>query len=254
MKGYRPKFTKNVTKKMKNLLSRCWDENISERPTFDEIYKLLSTDFSYFDDDVDEDEINQYIDDIEDECKRSNKTQKEVNFSSSKKHESYEISDYEIYNSLNCLLGNQYERNPYLASHNLKTASKDGNCLASYIVGLLYESGTGFDKDIQKAQFYYERSADQGNSYGAKDYSEAVEYFQKGSNLGNPLATTYLGFCYDDGRGVEEDKSKAFELYHKALDHGSEFAINTIGYCYRFGVGCDTDYDKAKEMLQMERL
>lgn len=111
MKGYRPKFEKNITKKMKTLLSRCWDENPTERPTFDEIYRLLTTDFGYLDEDVDEDEINQYIDDTEDEAKRS-KTMQKVERSEIHKSENhdYDISSPNFYMALNRLLGHENEQ------------------------------------------------------------------------------------------------------------------------------------------------
>lgn len=98
-KGYRPKFTKNMTKKMKTLLSRCWDENTSERPTFDEIYKLLSTDFSFIDEEVDEDEINHYIEDIENECKKDKNPTKVVNGEKTNSSQEKSINNN---NDLNC--------------------------------------------------------------------------------------------------------------------------------------------------------
>ena len=46
-KDERPDFNENFTEKMKDLLSNCWSKNISKRPSFDEIFKKLSTDFSF---------------------------------------------------------------------------------------------------------------------------------------------------------------------------------------------------------------
>lgn len=60
--GERPTFKDDVSEKMKNLISRCWDQNPSERPSFKEIFKLLSEDFSYSAESIDEDEINEYLD------------------------------------------------------------------------------------------------------------------------------------------------------------------------------------------------
>lgn len=61
MSGYRPKFSNDATEKMINLLSRCWSDNASERPSFDEIYSLLSNDFSYFDEPISKEEVNEFI-------------------------------------------------------------------------------------------------------------------------------------------------------------------------------------------------
>ena len=51
---------------MQNLISRCWSQNPEERPTFSEIFELLSNDFTYIDEEeIDEDEINSYLSAIE---------------------------------------------------------------------------------------------------------------------------------------------------------------------------------------------
>lgn len=60
--GERPIFTDNFTEPMIDLISRCWNEDPSERPSFNEIYEKLSVDYkSYFINDFDEDEILDYI-------------------------------------------------------------------------------------------------------------------------------------------------------------------------------------------------
>lgn len=46
---------------MQNLHERCWSSDISERLTFDDIFDMLSTDFSYIDEEVDETEVNELI-------------------------------------------------------------------------------------------------------------------------------------------------------------------------------------------------
>lgn len=46
---------------MKNLISRCWDKYPERKPSFEEIFNTLSRDFSYFDEDIDENEISDYI-------------------------------------------------------------------------------------------------------------------------------------------------------------------------------------------------
>ena len=57
LNGHRPQFPKNIKKKTKKLILKCLDDNPDERPSFDEIYELLTNDFTYLDEDVDETEI-----------------------------------------------------------------------------------------------------------------------------------------------------------------------------------------------------
>lgn len=59
--GIRPEFPEFVPEKMKQLISLCWSCDPNKRPSFDYIYKELSTDFSYFGDCFDEDEVLDYI-------------------------------------------------------------------------------------------------------------------------------------------------------------------------------------------------
>lgn len=67
--GTRPEFPEGVTDKMMKLITDCWSQNPEERPSFEEIFKTLSSSPSdYFDEDVDEDEIRDYIELLEDEA------------------------------------------------------------------------------------------------------------------------------------------------------------------------------------------
>ena len=50
---------------MKDLIEKCWSQDPKERPSFDEIFEKLSTDFSYSEETVDEDEINEYLEMLE---------------------------------------------------------------------------------------------------------------------------------------------------------------------------------------------
>ncbi|KAK8837550.1 hypothetical protein M9Y10_036550 [Tritrichomonas musculus] len=71
--GHRPKLSGSVSEKMKNLLTRCWSENPEDRPSFEEIFSELS-DFSYFDETVDEDEVQAFLDVLEDAKRRDSTT------------------------------------------------------------------------------------------------------------------------------------------------------------------------------------
>lgn len=75
--GYRPPISSDVPKKMKSLITRCLSKSPRKRPSFKEIFTELSNDFSYFDEDVDEDQINQYLEYLENGSKKDdNESQK----------------------------------------------------------------------------------------------------------------------------------------------------------------------------------
>lgn len=71
---YRPRFDKNVSVKMKELIIKCLDSWPDDRPTFDEIYNELSTDFSYFCGDFDRQEIENFINLIEGKSSNSDES------------------------------------------------------------------------------------------------------------------------------------------------------------------------------------
>lgn len=79
--GIRPEFTSSVTEKMKDLLTRCWSTDPGQRPPFSEIFNLLSSDFSYITEAVDEKEIKKYIDRLKKSRKGSEPVQIKTNSS-----------------------------------------------------------------------------------------------------------------------------------------------------------------------------
>lgn len=125
LEGGRPDFPKCVKKKMKTLIQKCWSQKPIERPSFKEIFELLSKDFSYFDEDVDEDEIRNYIEDLKEandkkhtdekkELVESNKKESEIPSKLIIDESNFEYSDETKYISeisfkkakLNCLVEN----------------------------------------------------------------------------------------------------------------------------------------------------
>ena len=61
--GYRPQIpNENVfSQKLIDLMKKCWSQNPNDRPSFAEIFDLLSSDFSYFDDEIDSEKVDQFI-------------------------------------------------------------------------------------------------------------------------------------------------------------------------------------------------
>lgn len=283
--GYRPKYDDgDMTEKMKTLLSCCWSDNIKERPTFDEIFEQLSTDFTFSQETVDEDEIENYLSILQNEAvdipinARSSKPSKptpidtsalqnEINELKRKCNEYQNLmnkliisnDDYSL--GLASILGNKKEINPQKTSIYLKNSSDHGNCNASYLLGLLYENGTHVPQNFKTATMYYEKSSQQGNSYGynriglcyskgfgvKKDDSKAFEYFKKAADLGNPTAINNVGALYGKGSGVKQDYNKAIEYYEKAADLGSSLAFFNLGSFYEDGIGVQKSHSKAIE-------
>ncbi|KAK8871335.1 hypothetical protein M9Y10_007055 [Tritrichomonas musculus] len=252
--GHRPKLSGGISEKMKNLLRRCWDDNPKERPSFEEIFSELSIDISYFDETVDEEEVQAFLDILEDakrrddegdskdevfnlrrKMKKISKEKETLTKEISKQKRllkklenevtTYKSSQDDFIESLHSLHGNRREKNYDKALEFLKKSSEGGNMNASYLLGLMYENGEGLERDFNKAKKCYEKSAEQGNSHG---YNR-------------------IGFCYKNGLGIESDYPKAFKYYKKASDMGNKLSINNLGICYEQGDGVKQDYSKAVE-------
>jgi TPR repeat protein len=85
-----------------------------------------------------------------------------------------------------------------------KKAAEQGNTIAQFNLGVMYDKGQGVRQDYQKAFYWYKKSAAQGNS----------------------MAQENLGAMYYNGQGVRQDISLAKEYFGKACDNGLEKDCN----------------------------
>ncbi len=67
-------------------------------------------------------------------------------------------------------------------------------------------------------------------SWVAKDWATAAEWFRKAAMQGDRNAQLALGGCYYDGHGVEKNPTEAQKWYEKAADQGQDDAQLTLGF------------------------
>ncbi|KAK8890098.1 hypothetical protein M9Y10_034857 [Tritrichomonas musculus] len=137
---YRPIFTDDFTKKMRELISRCWSPKVEDRPSFDEIFEQLSTDFSYFKETVDHNSIQHYLNQLSCEegkgGNNENNTQKDEiqkciqkvdkPQNDSEKVDDLKKSNIDYVTAIHALHGNERERNSKQAFLSLKKSSEEG--------------------------------------------------------------------------------------------------------------------------------
>ena len=102
-----------------------------------------------------------------------------------------------------------------------------------------YEDGI---EDKDKAIEYYDRGIEMGSArsmasmgymyYKGTDYDNALIYFKKGANAGSSYSMRLIGLCYHYGKGVDEDPEKAAEWYAQAASAGDAYACLLIGSLY----------------------
>ena len=61
-----------------------------------------------------------------------------------------------------------------------------------------------------------------------QDYAEAMKWFRKAADQGDPEAQYALGVMYKNGRGVPRDDAEAIKWYRKAADQGNADAQNAL--------------------------
>ena len=69
-------------------------------------------------------------------------------------------------------------------------------------MGVFYQLGEGVEQSYEKAVYWWQKSAEQGNS----------------------MAQYNLGMCYANGDGVEQSNEKAAYWFRKACENGQQEA------------------------------
>lgn len=118
----------------------------------------------------------------------------------------------------------------------LYSASNCGDSKAQYLSAVMLESGVGTIQDMGRARELYLSSAELGYSdsqtkvggfYVLGDgedvnYEKAAFWFDKAAKQGNPVALNDLGNMFKEGLFFERDEVKAISLYKLAAERGGD--------------------------------
>jgi hypothetical protein len=135
---------------------------------------------------------------------------------------------------------------------------------AQYDLGNAYENGDGVPQDATEAVSWYRKAADQGDpdaqtSLGymyhigkgvQKDATEAVSWYRKAADQGNVLAQCNLGTMYENGDGVQKDDTEAVSWFRKAAEQGYAEGEFNLGANYASGDGVPKDDAQALSWYQ----
>ena len=121
---------------------------------------------------------------------------------------------------------------------NLLKKAESGDRYAQNEIGTYYfngKSGFGtshypFEKDIQKAKYWFKKAAEQGfatsqENLGAiyfeeKDFNNALIWYTKAANSNHSRAQYVLGFMYRKGLGIKKSRKKAKFWWKKSCSLG----------------------------------
>lgn len=140
-----------------------------------------------------------------------------------------------------------------------KQAALQNNPEGLYMMGYIYDSGTGIPANKELAKQFYQKAADLnmpqaiynlGYMYYmgqgvTKDFSKAFSYFTKGEKISSKCQAM-LGLIYALGlNNTEVDKKKAFDYFTTAANQGLAVAQYNLGIMYYNGWGAASDVKNA---------
>ncbi len=105
------------------------------------------------------------------------------------------------------------------AAEIFRPLAEAGDAEAQYNLAILYRSGHGVEKDLEKSRQWLLQAAKQGIA--------AAQY--------------HLGYMYDTGEGAEQNDNYAFLWYRKAAEQGHPKAQTNLGVLYANGSGVAQD-------------
>ena len=143
---------------------------------------------------------------------------------------------------------------------------------AAHNLGRIYEEGRDVRVDYDKAEAFFQESADAGNLYaqirlgdlwrdrkdGAEDYEKARAYYQAAWDAGEIEGAAKVAWLLDTNKVTngnrDQDAKDAHRLYELAAAAGIGWAMGNIGSNYLYGDGVEENpvkalewYDKALE-------
>ena len=76
IRKYRPKFSNKISAAWKNLIKSCWNEDLNQRPSFDDIVNQLRENDDFISNDVDENLYRSVINIFDDELRGIDSTER----------------------------------------------------------------------------------------------------------------------------------------------------------------------------------
>ena len=112
------------------------------------------------------------------------------------------------------------------------------------VPGRFQEYKAGAEQGDAEAQFNLGYCYDDGRGV-EKDYAQAAKWYRKAAEQNFAPAQFNLGYCYANGQGVGKNKVEAVKWYRKAAEQNYTPAQSNLGWCYDNGCGVAKDYAEA---------
>ncbi|MFO1319149.1 MAG: tetratricopeptide repeat protein [Burkholderiales bacterium] len=158
-----------------------------------------------------------------------------------------------------------YNKGDYaVAAREFRPFAENGQAVAQYILGWLYQNGEGVTRDVTESAKWYRKAAEKGHEDAqyaiglyclsgegvAKDPAEAARWFRKAAERGKPGAQYLLGYLLSRGEGLDRNEAQAVDWYRKAADQGYMDAQYAYGLALSRGAGIAKDEPEANQWLR----
>ena len=164
-----------------------------------------------------------------------------------------------------------YKRGHYTtALYDFEKRANQGDPVAQFCLGYMFEEGKGVRADDEKAKKWYEKAADADYPpamnnlakmyYDGLFYSKGKELWRRAAEMGNPTAQFNLGFAYwVDAYPIaadSEDIEKVEKLLKQAADQKLPRASNFLGFLYEIKAqhaADNDDFELANKWYEMQK-
>lgn len=134
----------------------------------------------------------------------------------------------------------------------------------SYRLGRMCEDGRGLKRDFAQAVIWYRKAAEAGNpaamvklggayNFGRgvkKDEGVAARWYRRATAAGDLDGMCSFGWCFLEGWGVRRDEAEAIKWFEKAANAGNPDGINNLGVMYSQGRGVKKDDAEALKLFR----
>ncbi|OHT12799.1 hypothetical protein TRFO_17268 [Tritrichomonas foetus] len=267
--GIRPDTSCVKNKSLKKLIQKCWHGNPNKRPSFSEVVHLLITDSSLLLDDVDVNEIDEFLKQFN--LKTSYKTNHQIEQTID--HQIEQTIDHQIEQTDSiisaknvCVYGSNYNSsnhnhitnniNMQEGNNNVKrifTTSNNEIINKFDIPG--YEALNDTNKNLIEQAIGGDLESCTTVAYnlmhGYNDFpkcqKEARKYMKIAVELGDADATN----MYAVSLRAEGQKDSAFAYFRRAAELGNTNAMMSLAEMLNNGEGCPVNQNEASQLIQM---
>ena len=164
-----------------------------------------------------------------------------------------EFNKREIENGTQAFLDQDYRT----ALNTLRPLALLGNKEAQFLIGLMYDSGSGVDQDIDEAMKWFEKAATQGEARAQNHLGdfhkkqgngdEAEKWYRRAVEQGHEIALTNLVRLYCMLPSIPEGDKEVFGWFQKLAEQGDPNAQFHLGLAYEHGRDVPQSYKEAEK-------